>query len=181
MGLFSFLGKAIGTVAKVGLGIATGNIGGAIATGAQSLGLLHGAKAPMSGTPLKTALLLRVRNPQLLRGNQTQSMPGGVRVNGIAGSTRVLNTNARILRASPVLPGGAVATPSGPAPQSAAAPPTVYRGGGAKRKKHRSASSRRSSTKRSGKKRSGGGKLKFGSPAWRKKYMKRGSKRRRKS
>ncbi len=173
MGLFSFIGKAIGTVAKVGLGIATGNVGGAVAAAASGLGILGGSKQPLSGTAIKLATLGKF-GAEILRGNATQSMPGGMRVAGIAG-TKTIGTNARILRSSPVLPGGAVATRSGPVAASGAIPPVRY-GGSSKRAKRRSSSTARKSRRSSGKK-SSGRRLKFGSPAWRKKYMKKSRRR----
>jgi hypothetical protein len=171
VGLFSFVGKALGSVAKIGFNIATGNIGGAIT---QGLGLLHSTKAPMSGVPLKLRVLQQY-GAQIARGNATQAMPGGAAmVNGITGARRPIMT-AKTIRLSPVLPGGSIATRAGPVAMKGGVPPASYGGGSRSgpRKKHRSRSSRRSSSGRSGRKRSGGRKLKFGSPAWRKKYVKK--------
>lgn len=170
MGLFSFLGK----VAKIGLNVATGNLGGALT---QTVGLLHSTKAPMSGTPLKLRVLQQY-GAQIARGNATQAMPGGsAMVNGITGARRPIMT-AKTIRLSPVLPGGSIATRAGPVAMNGGTPPASYGGGSRSRgRKHRSASSKRSSSKRSGRKRSGGRKLKFGSPAWRKKYMKKSRRR----
>lgn len=75
------------------------------------------------------------------------------------------HSTAMVLHASPVLPGGAVATSSGPkAPM--VNPPASYGGGGGggvtRRRKATTKKRRKAGTKR---------KLKFGSPAWRKKYM----------
>jgi len=166
VGLFSFVGKAIKGIGKV--------VGGAvkIAAGAAKLGLIPGggllgsvagrllaSKQPMSSTAVKLAM----RSPQIMRGNATQ-----------AGHSSAYNSPygyrppPAVLRLSPVMPGGAVATPSGIAPRSSAPPGTFSGGyGGAKKKrtKKRKATTKRRTTR--------GRKLKFGSPAWRKKYMKK--------
>jgi len=70
---------------------------------------------------------------------------------------------------SPVMPGGGVATPSGVVGQMDN-PPRSYAHRSSRRTKRRSSSSSRShSTKRRSRKK--GRKLKFGSPAYRKKYL----------
>lgn len=173
MGLFSFIGKALGTVAKVGIGIATGNVAGAVGAAASGLGILGGSKVPLSGTAIKIATLGKF-GADVLRGNATQSMPGGYPITGIGGTVRVGTTTARILRASPVLPGGAVATKAGPVAVRGN-PPARY-GGSSRSAKRKSSSTARRSKSSSGRKRSGR-KLKFGSPAWRKKYMKKSRRR----
>lgn len=74
----------------------------------------------------------------------------------------------QVLKASPVLPGGAVATPLG-AVASSGNPPLRYAGsgggGGRKRKRHVKRKTRRAGTKRRARK------LKFGSAAYRRKYL----------
>jgi hypothetical protein len=170
VGLFSFVGKAIkgvgklvGTAAKIagGLGIIPG--GGLIGKAAN---ILLASKNPMSTTGTK----LQLRSPTFMRGNVTQGGYGGA-----ARQTFGVRPPAAILRASPVMPGGAFATPSGMAPRSAA-PPAAYSGAGGAPKKRRKKTTRSTTKRRT---RSKGRKLKFGSPAWRKKYL--GKRRRRKA
>jgi hypothetical protein len=164
--LFSFVGKALKTVSKVA-GFVPG-IGGTISKIAKVGGNLLDHKRPMA-KPMLT-------QPQVARGNVTQMGYG---------------YTPQVLRATPVLPGGAVSTPSGIRP--ADGKPTPHRFTAAeraqrraankvyaremrsqgpmpgRRKKRTAATKRRSTTRR----KSSGRKLKFGSPAWRKKYMKR--------
>lgn len=172
MGFFSFIGKAIGSVAKVAVGAAKIAaplaLGGPLgAVGSQLLGKVGGgllrsvihSKAPMSSTPLKINILGSNRSIPILRAK-----PGGA-----------LST-PRIAAASPVMPGGAIATAQGIMAPGGGLPPSTYGGRrtGGKKRKRRSSSSRRSSRARSsGKRRSGrkGRKLKFGSPAFRRKYL----------
>jgi hypothetical protein len=168
VGLFGFVGKLLGGVAKVGLGLAGkiaplaigGPLGGAVGTIAGSL--LH-AKSPMSSGPLKINVLGKFGVPITRGQNPTPTrLPGG----GLM--TRP------VLRASPVMPGGGVATSQGIMAPGGGLPPASYGGRKAssgKRRKRRSSSSRRSSHARKGRKRSGGRKLKFGSAAYRKKYL----------
>jgi hypothetical protein len=165
VGLFSFLGKAVkgvahlvGGVAKIAAPLALGGPLGGLAGGA--LGHLLHSKSPMSGTPMKINVAGQ-RSIPILRGHVER--PVGL-------------SSARVLRASPVMPGGGVATAQGIMAPGGGLPPATYggRSGGGGKRKRRSAASRASSRKRSGKKRtSGGRKLKFGSPAWRKKYMRK--------
>jgi hypothetical protein len=163
VGLFSFIGKAVKAVAGTALGFIPG--GGIVKTALGVAGHLLAHKQPMatSGTKLSVAHSYGVPT---LRAQPRPVLPGG---------SRMPSTPA-VLRASPVMPGGGVATPQGIMAPGGGLPPAAYAGksgGGAKRKR-RSSSSRSSSRKRSGKKRgSGGRKLKFGSPAWRKKYMRK--------
>jgi hypothetical protein len=82
-----------------------------------------------------------------------------------------LQSTAQVLHASPVMPGGAIATPGGMAMPMVT--PPMYYGGSGTTARRRTTKKRASSTKkrRTTKKRaSSGRKLKFGSPAWRKKY-----------
>ena len=154
MGLFGFIGKALGSVAKVALGaLPGGSVVKGIAGGALSL-LSH--KAPMATSSIKYQIANQ-RGTGILRGTVAV-------VNGI--STPVLR------RQSPVMPGGAVATSQGIMAPGGGVPPTFYGGrkSTGKRRKHRSRSSRSNSRKRSSKRRSGR-KLKFGSAAYRKKYL----------
>jgi hypothetical protein len=167
MGFFSFIGKAVkgiakvvGGVAKVAAPLALGGPLGGVAGGI--LGNLLHSKSPMSATPLK----IRVAGGQsipILRAKTPNP---------------VIHSSAAVLRQSPTMPGGSFASPAGIMAPGGGLPPATYGGrkatGGGKKRKRRSSSSARSSRARSGKKRkSGGRKLKFGSPAWRKKYMKR--------
>lgn len=163
MGLFSFIGKAVKGVAKIATGaLKVGGALGILPGGGligKVAGTLLGAKQPMSTTALKFA----VRSPTVMRGNATQSGAGAWRT-----PTFGYRPPPAVLRLSPVMPGGAVATPSGIAPRSAS-PPAAYTGGyggPSKPKKRRKTTAKK-------RRRSSGRKLKFGSPAWRKKYMKR--------
>lgn len=167
MGLFSFVGKALGSVAKIGLGLIPGGGIAKTALGLAGQLLQHKSAGPMKSTPLKYGVAtaygvptLRAQPRPVLRNPMIQSTPA-------------------VLRASPVMPGGGIATSQGIMAPGGGLPPASYggRSGGPKRKR-RSSSSRRSSRARSGKKsRASGKRLKFGSPAWRKKYMKRSGKR----
>jgi hypothetical protein len=84
---------------------------------------------------------------------------------------RTGQSTAQVLRASPVMPGGAVSTPGGmKAPM--VNPPARFSGssgGGPMRRKKRKAT--RAAPRRKGRK------LKFGSKAWRAKYVKKGRRR----
>lgn len=156
MGLFSFIGKALKGVAKVA-GVIPG-IGGTIKGIAGTVGNLLDHKAPMGSTAKKAVAVLRLGTLGA-RGNATQG--------GYAGGM----PTAPVLRSSPVMPGGAVATRSGMAPRTAS-PPRAFGGSSGKSTKRRKpTSSKRSFTKRSSTKRKS--RLKFGSPAWRKKYLKK--------
>lgn len=178
MGLFGFLGKAvkgvakgIGSVAKVGLGVAKFGLssgllpipGGGLV--GKAAGLLLNAKRPMSTTAQKFPIPINV-----LRG---KTGPTAMRA---AGKLLTMST-PRLASSSPVLPGGAIATRSGPT-VAAGIPPLAYSGSSSptRKRRKRSTSRKRSTRKRSGRKR----RLKFGSPAWRKKYLGHGRKRRRK-
>ena len=172
MGLFSFLGKAVkgigkvvGGVAKLGVGVGLGALksgllpvpfGGKV--GAIASALIN-SKRPM-GTPSVKIGLGRGMGTPGIRGQPTG---GYARPVGYAGPA--------VLRLSPVLPGGAVATRSGVAPRSSATPPASFGGSGGtpKRKRRSTSSGRKRSTKR--RRTTRGRKLKFGSPAWRKKYL----------
>jgi hypothetical protein len=167
VGFFSFIGKAVkgvakvvGGVAKIAAPLALGGPLGAAAGGI--LGHLLHRKSPMSSTPLKINI-----------GNRSIPI---LRAKAPAAPTYHPVPSVRALQASPVMPGGGVATAQGIMAPGGGLPPATYsgRGGGVRKKKRRSSASRSSSRKRNGKKRgSGGRKLKFGSPAWRKKYMKK--------
>lgn len=167
MGLFSFVGKAIKGVAKVATGAL--KIGGA-------LGLIPGGGVvgKLAGTLLGAkagntyAQKLALRNPRTMRGNATQAGRGAM------STIHGYRPSPAVLRMSPVMPGGAIATSSGMAPRTAS-PPATFGGrrasAGPKRRRKKAAT--RSTTKRRGRK------LKFGSPAWRKRYL--GKKRRRRA
>lgn len=83
-----------------------------------------------------------------------------------------MNSTMRMMKQSPVLPGGAVATPSG-AVASSGNPPAQYAGSGGggghlrKRRKTRKRTTRTKSYRR----KSRGRKLKFGSAAYRRKFL----------
>lgn len=158
MGLFGFIGKALGTVAKAGIGFATGGPAGAAA--AVLPGIL-GHKSAGSTLAQKLLLARQQGAPALRARNPTPSFNPQQQLG------RILGPSAAILRASPVMPGGAVATSSGLVNQPSAIP-KILRGAG-KRRRTRAPTRTR---KRSGKRR-----LKFGSAAYRKKYL--GKKKRR--
>lgn len=192
MGLFSFVGKAVkgiahvvGGVAKVGLKAAS--LGGAlgILPGGGLLGRLGSIlahKQPMSGTPLKVAQIGRL-GVSLMRGAQPPPRSITPHITAYRGKVP-----AAVLRASPVMPGGAVAHPRGIAPKTHS-PPATYggvvsaaAGGGRKRKRRRSSSSTTHRRRKRGTShRRRGRKLKFGSPAWRKKYLGHGRRKRRRA
>jgi hypothetical protein len=165
VGLFSFLGKAVGKVAGTALGLIPG--GGiakqALKLGGGLVGHLLAHKQPMSshGTKLSVAHSYGVPT---LRAQPRPTFPG------------LGYGTPQVLRASPVMPGGGVATSAGIMAPGGGLPPASYaaKSGGGRKRKRKSTSARSSSRKRSGKKRGRGGrKLKFGSPAWRKKYMRK--------
>jgi hypothetical protein len=162
VGFFSFIGKAIGAVAKVATSVIPG--GGVVRTVAGIAGHLLQHKAPMQSTPQKLNIA-SVFGTNILRA-RPRYIPSTVPI------------SPPVLRQSPVMPGGAYATPQGIMAPGGGLPPASYgslKGStGKRKKKRRSSSSRKSSRARIGsKRRSGGRRLKFGSPAWRKKYMKR--------
>lgn len=181
MGLFGFLGKAVkgvgklvGGAVKVGLGAASlaskfglpipgGGLVGKLAS------TLIAAKRPMSSAKLLTPTYA---NPQLLRAKSPMVSSRRAPASGI----RTAAMTARLAQLSPVLPGGAIATRNGPI-AGTGAPPISYGGSSSTlpRKKRRKSSRARSTKKRTGRKR----RLKFGSPAWRKKYLGHGRKKRR--
>ena len=168
MGFFSFIGKAVkgvahvvGSVAKVAAPLALGGPLGAVGAklGGSLLGSLLHSKSPMSATPLKINIAGTNRSIPILRAK-----PGG------------MMSTPRIAAASPVMPGGSIATARGIMAPGGGVPPSTYGGshGTGRKRKRRSKSSRRSSHARSSRKHSGGrrkGKLKFGSAAYRRKYL----------
>lgn len=149
--------KAIGGVAKIGLSVIPG-VGGAV--GGVAAKLLNSKKLAGASNIIDKA------------------KTGGKLFNIAKGQFR---STAQVLRMSPVMPGGSVATPYGVAPAPEGAYPPGYYGGGLsgfvkpKRRKPRKAGVKKRVTSRrrtSSKKRtSSGRKLTFGSPAWRKKYL----------
>lgn len=149
MGFFSFLGKALKGVSKVA-GFIPG-IGGTISKVTGLAGNLLDHKSPMATTQLK----MRMFNPVILRGNDPAAGTGSL-------------MTAQGMRSSPVLPGGAIATSSGPVAKRAS-PPRTFGGRSASSKKRRPASARRKARK-TGPRRTAR-KLKFGSKAYRKKYL----------
>jgi hypothetical protein len=171
--IFKGIGKAVGGIAKIGVGaLRSGLIPlplGGIAGGILGRALLH-SKAPMGQSQLKLQI-----PPLTVRGKTLRPV---VKI----GSTSYPTLTA--LRKSPVMPGGAIATRTGVAsrPLSGAAPAGIT-GGGTKRRRKRKAgaSTRRRSRSSSGRKRTRSRRLKFGSPAWRKKYLGHGRKRRKKA
>lgn len=157
MGLFSFVGKALKGVAKVASFIP--GVGGTISKIAGTVGGLLDHKKPMSTTSAKINATL-LNGSLATRGKST--FTGGM-------------WTPSVLRSTPIMPGGAVSTPGGmlPAGYGGGQPPTSFGGARAssssRRRKRRAAPTTRKRRK---------ARLKFGSPAWRKKYLTRGRRRR---
>lgn len=181
MGLFGFIGKAVkgvgkvvGGAVKLGVGVAKFGLqsgllpipGGGLA--GKLAGTLLNAKRPMTSTKMTSPQLLGI--PTLLRA---KSGPTLMKASSIL--ARQVST-ARMQQLSPVLPGGAIATRNGPTVGGATPPQTFSGRASSTTKRRKRSTSRKRST---GKRRSGRRKLKFGSPAWRKKYLGHGKKRRR--
>lgn len=172
--IFKGIGKAVGGIAKIGVGaLRSGLIPlplGGVAGNILGKALIH-SKAPMGQSALKLQI-----PPLTVRGKTLRPV---VKI----GSTAIPTLTA--LRKSPVMPGGAVATRTGVAsrPTSGASPLGVVAAAVTRKRRKRKAgaSSRRKSRNSSGRKRSGRRKLKFGSPAWRKKYLGHGRKRRKRA
>lgn len=173
--IFKGVGKVFGGVAKVGIGALKSGLvplplGG---TAGRLLGGLIHAKAPGGHTQLK----LRIATPSILRGKSNTMRVSVSTPHG----TRTLPT-AVALRKSPVMPGGSVSTRSGIVNRpSSGGPSTGGTGRKRKRRRHYSDSVRSGYSGRRRKSGSSGRrrrKLKFGSPAWRKKYLGHGRKRR---
>lgn len=168
--IFKGIGKAVGGIAKIGVGaLRSGLIPlplGGVAGGILGRALLH-SKSPMGQNNLKLQI-----PPLTVRGKTLRPV---VKI----GATSIPTLTA--LRRSPVMPGGAVATRTGVAsrPLTGASPLGTI-AGGTKRKRRRkgSASTRRRSRSSSGTKRRRSRRLKFGSPAWRKKYLGHGRRKR---
>jgi hypothetical protein len=153
VGLFSSIGKVLKGVSKVA-GFIPG-IGGVVGKVTGFAGNLLDRKRPMSHG-------MTMRNPMLARGK-------------VLGGRSWMT--ATLMRASPVMPGGAISTTRGMATQSGAVPLTFGGGGGVRsvspmaraagavrrRKRRKAAPARKRSTRR----------LKFGTKAWRARYMKR--------
>lgn len=184
LGLFGFLGKAVkgigkvvGGAVKIGLGAAKLAGGLGLIPGGSLVGRLAGtllaAKRPLSSPKIQSPML---NVPTLLRGKSPLlKIAGSILTRQQSGRPQV--STSRLQQLSPVLPGGAIATRSGPIAASGATPMS-YSGSASKpRKRKRASTSRKRSTKRRGGK---GRRLKFGSPAWRKKYLGHGRKKRRK-
>lgn len=148
MGLFSTLGKIVGGVVSLVPGVGS-LVGGIIAKGGQ---LLDAKKSMSRIAPMPVS---RRDASRMIRGSSF-TFP-------------VLRSSTAILRASPVLPGGAVAGRFGPQPQSVGLPASF--GGERGQKRRHAKRSRRRAT--AAKRRAPRKKLRFGSAAWRKKYMRR--------
>lgn len=155
--------KVVGGVVKVGLSVipGVGGVAGGLAGKLLNAKKLAGASAIID-----------------------KAKTGGKIFNIAKGQFR---STAQVLRASPVMPGGSVATPYGPQSAPEGAFPPGYYGGGLSgfvkpkrrkpRKKAKPALRKRVTTRR----KSTGRKLKFGSQAWRKKYLNKPKKRKRKA
>jgi hypothetical protein len=179
VGLFSFVGKAIKGVAKLAggalkVGGALGLIPGGGLAG-KALGLLSHKGSGTTNMKYSTAAS---GGALALRGKSSPLYNIASRVVPLLGAPGISRPvmPIRSLQLSPVMPGGAVATSQGIMAPGGGVPPATFGGrtGGTTRRR-KSSSSRKRSTARSGKRRSGGGrktrKLKFGSAAYRKKYL----------
>lgn len=158
MGLFSAIGKVLKGVSKVA-GFIPG-VGSTISKVAGTIGNVLDHKAPMSTTSTK------LRLAQLGKGAGVVYMRG--KSSNLTAMNQQAIADAQVLRASPVLPGGAYATASGPMPK-ASAPPRTY-GGKRTAKKSYTRKKSRAKARKGGRKRTTR-KLKFGSAAYRKKYL----------
>lgn len=143
--------RAVGGVVKIATSVIPG-VGGAVGGLA---GKLLGAKAVGSAG----GLIDKVGKVSKL----AQIAKGPVRSTGM------------VLKMSPVMPGGAVATPYGVMPPMSVVPPAYYgpNGTGAPRprKRRKASTAKRRSSTRSTRRRTTKGRLpKFGSPAWRKRF-----------
>jgi hypothetical protein len=162
MGLFSTLGKIVGSVVSLVPGVGS-IVGGIIAKGGE---LLDAKKSMNHIQPLPVAV------------RDASRMITGMGVSGMGSfAMPILRSSTAIMRGSPVLPGGAVATPMGPQAQHTGAPARSFGRKGAQKRSHAKRARRgakRASTRvshRTGAARTRGRKLKFGSAAYRKKYL----------
>lgn len=118
MGLFGFIGKAIKGVAKIAVGAAKLGLGAGLIPGGglagKALGTLLGAKR-LGGS--MAAKLPIARSPVLMRGHAPTSRVGTWE-----------RASPQVLRRSPVMPGGSIATPGGVRASLGGAPPTTYAG-----------------------------------------------------
>lgn len=154
MGLFSSIGKALKGIGKVA-GFIPG-IGGTISKIAGTVGGVLDHKKPLSSAFEKARLASKRGGVSVLRGNMPQAGAGSL-------------LTAQGMRGSPVMPGGAVAGTNGISAANGT-PPRTYGGKSSGRKTTRKAKARpkaRKAARRSSSKR----KLKFGSAAYRKKYL----------
>lgn len=158
MGLFSFVGKVLKGVSKVA-GFIPG-VGSTISKVTGTVGNLLDHKSPLSTTSTK------LRLAQLGQGAGVVYMRG--KANNLSAMNQAALADAQVLRASPVLPGGAYATASGPMPKSNT-PPRTYGGKRTAKKSYTRKKSRAKARKGGTRKRTR--KLKFGSAAYRKKYL----------
>jgi hypothetical protein len=177
VGLFSFVGKAIKGVAKIAggalkVGGALGLIPGGGLAG-KALGLLSHKG---SGTTNAKYSAAAAGGPLAIRGKVLGGPWSNIRASPLYGTPGISRPimPVRALQMSPVMPGGGVATSAGIMAPGGGVPPAHYSGGvraTVHKRRKRSAPSRKRSTARSSKKRSGGKRLKFGSAAYRKKYL----------
>jgi hypothetical protein len=163
MGLFSFIGKA----AKAIGGLVGGPVGGVLKLGG---GLL----AHKGGQTAHAKYSILANQQQAVSRGKGVPLPIQVfrrSVSPLMGSASV-PVPRQVYSETPTMPGGGVATSSGIVPQAQASPPQSFGGSGRSASGKRSRSStRRRPTSRPKKKT--GRKLKFGSPAWRAKYLKK--------
>jgi hypothetical protein len=151
----------IGGIAKKAIGTAVGFIpGGSVVKGiaGTALGLLS-HKQPMATSAIKY---------QIANKSGTSILRGQV---PISSASPVMSRP--VLRASPVMPGGSIATSAGIMAPGGGLPPATFGGkrtGTTKRRKSTSSKRKRSSRSHSGSKRKKG-RLKFGSKAYRQKYL----------
>jgi len=154
MGLFSAIGKVLKGVSKVA-GIIPG-IGGTIKGITGAVGNLLDSKSPMSGTGAKISALGNT-SVAVLRGKTGGALWQQM---ALAKMAKPSQSTPTLQAQSPVLPGGAIATASGGIMNAGGGTiGAVKRRKPAKRKKAKAKTKKRKT------------KLKFGSKAWRKKYL----------
>jgi hypothetical protein len=167
VGLFSFIGKAIKGIAHAIPGVSQVYD---VASAASSL-LSHKHTIGTKSGP-KIATIARMGT-----GISRGTAPGPVSWNRPTGNATQSMPTRKIYTDSPVMPGGAIATMTGVAPAASPTPPMQF--GGSRAAPRRSAKRKKARSGGTTRKRASGRKLKFGSPAWRAKYVKKGRKKKR--
>jgi len=154
VGLFSSIGKALKGIGKVA-GFIPG-VGGTISKIAGTVGGILDHKKPLNSAFEKARLASKRGGVSVMRGNSPQAGYGSL-------------LTAQGMRGSPVMPGGAVASTGGIRAIDSATPPRTY--GGSSGRKTSRPKARKAKARKTTKRRSSSRKLKFGSAAYRKKYL----------